>query len=83
MPRFHFNVHDGQGIADTEGFELPCRDTARREAIVLSGALIRDRAREFRFEKDWRLEVTDESGLILYRLDFTVHESSAVKVRGR
>jgi hypothetical protein len=78
MPRFHFNVYDGVDAPDCDGTELPDWDTAREEAIRLSGELLRDSAKQMALGEDWRMEVTDETGLILFRLDFTVMGSSAL-----
>ena len=47
------------------------------EAIRLAGAIVRDDARRIAVGEDWRMEVTDERGLILFRLDFTVLQTSA------
>ena len=70
MPRFHFNVHDGTNIPDVEGAELPNLDAARREAVKLSGALLRDHADQFWTGEQWTMDVTDERGLILFSLLF-------------
>ena len=78
MPRFHFNVHDGHDIKDGEGVELLDFSTARREAIRLSGAILEDEADQFGAGEDWRLEVTDETGLILFLMTFSIMQSPAV-----
>ena len=79
MPRFYFNVRDGYNIADADGVELADFRAARREAISLSGALLEDEADQYDIsEEDWRLEVTDETGLILFILTFSIMQSPAV-----
>ena len=78
MPVFHFNVFDGVTIIDKEGSELPDMTFARREAIRYSGALLEegfDKGGDF--GKEWRMEVTDGAGLILFRLDFHVSDAPA------
>ena len=77
MPRFHFNVYDGVCVLDTEGTELPDWQAARLEAIRYAGALLVDDAQHVAHGQDWRMEVTDDTGLVLFRLDFIVMASAA------
>ena len=78
MPRFHFNVRDGHDIKDGEGVRLLDFSTARWEAIRLSGAILEDEADQLGAAEDWRLEVTDETGLILFLMTFSIMQSPAV-----
>jgi len=70
MPFFHFNVYDGISLPDLDGHELPGLDSARIEAVKLSGNLIREMGPGFWSGDEWRLEVTDAEGLILFTLTF-------------
>lgn len=70
MPRYHFNVHDGADIPDRDGTELASVSVARVEAVKLAGRLLMDEPARFWDGSDWHLEVTDERGHILFRLDF-------------
>ena len=47
---------------------------ARRRAIRLSGNLIESDVARLQLGEDWRMEVTDDRGRLLFRLDFTVLE---------
>ncbi|QAU44690.1 DUF6894 family protein [Bradyrhizobium guangzhouense] len=78
MPRFQFNVYDGNDSLDTEGTDLPDLRTAQIEAIAMAGGILRERARFIRLDDDWRMEVTDDTGLILFRLDFQIVGSAAI-----
>ena len=78
MPRFFFHVHDGESKIDTEGCELPSWKHAQIQAITFAGEFIRDRARLLKLGEDWSMEVTDETGLILFHLDFQISGSSAI-----
>lgn len=78
MPRFHFNVYDGIDEPDREGTDFRDWDAAREEAIRLAGELLRDSAKQMALGEDWRMEITDETGLILFRLEFTLMASAAV-----
>lgn len=78
MPRYHFNVYDGVTMLDKKGVELPDTTFARREAIRYAGALLEEGARVDSLGPEWRMEVTDETALILFRLDFFVTPSAAI-----
>ena len=78
MPRYHFNVYDGVVLLDKKGVELPDLIFARREAIRYAGVLLEEGARLESLGQEWRMEVTDGTDLILFRLDFFVTPSSAV-----
>ena len=77
MPRYHFNVQDGVSLPDQDGTELSDLQAARQEAIHLAGRIIADEAHTLALGEDWRLEVTDGSGILLFHLDFSVTASSA------
>ena len=42
MPRYFFNVYDGDSSLDQDGTELPNIYTAQNEAIRLSGEILRE-----------------------------------------
>ena len=75
MPRFHFNVYDGVNQIDREGTELENYDEARIEAMRLAGKILQSTAHRLVLGEDWRMELTDDTELILFRLDFTVMEA--------
>jgi hypothetical protein len=65
MPRFHFNVHDGVSPPDTDGAEFATLEAACNEAVCFAGDALRERPQALWLEREWRLEVTDERGLVL------------------
>ena len=69
MPRYHFNVYDGTYAIDDNGTELPDREAAQREAVRLAAELLAERPEDFWGAGEWRVEVTNSSGVSL----FTVH----------
>lgn len=77
MPRFYFKVFDRRLMIDEEGTELTDVREALVEAVHLAGSLIRDDAESLAAGEDWRMEVTDERGLIIYRLDFSISKTAA------
>ena len=79
MPRYHFNVYDGVTLLDKKGVELPDSNFARREAIRYAGSLLEEGGKQDDLGLEWRMEVTDDQGLILFRLDFFVTHSPAMR----
>ena len=78
MPRYFFNVHDGRNMPDPNGTELPDPGAARQEAIRFAGRLLDEDADRIGLGEDWQMEVTDERGLLLFRLDFHVTAAPAI-----
>lgn len=72
VPRFHFNIYDGVSDIDYEGQELAGWEEARLEAVRRSGKIIQNDAKRLALGQEWRMEVTDENGILLFRLDLTV-----------
>lgn len=70
MPRFFFNVHDGHDYLDHEGTELPSLADARRHAAKYAGELLQTDPESFWSGEEWKMEVTDDRGLILFQLLF-------------
>jgi len=70
MPRYHFNVLDDVSMPDSEGQELTDLASARCEAVKLCGSLIRELDADFWDGEEWKMEVTNDRGLILFSLLF-------------
>lgn len=69
MPRYFFQIQTFVRVADRQGMVLPNQAAARTEAIRASGEMMRDGAESFWSTRPWSVTVTDESGLILLRLE--------------
>jgi hypothetical protein len=69
LPRYHFIVHDGTNLDDPDGTELPDLLTARIEAVRLAGGLLSDSPAKFWSSSQWEIEVRDDHGVSLFRLD--------------
>lgn len=81
MPRFYFNVHDGKSGLDTQGTDLPDWRTARIEAIRLAGEILKDEASHIVLGDNWRIDVTDHRGLILFQMAILLIDSPVVSQR--
>ena len=76
MPRYFFNLQDGRSTPDREGTELADIETARAEAVRLSGEILRDIGATYWDHPEWRLDVLDESGRTLFSLCFVAEEQA-------
>ena len=79
MPLFHFNVFDGVVDLDKEGTELPNVDAAWREARLLASDIIKSDSEWNKLGDDWRIEVTDDAGVILFRIDVGAMKSPLMR----
>ena len=71
MPRYFFNVQDGQDLPDREGTVLADANAARVMAVFSSGEMIRAHAEQFWNHGDWHMHVTDEQGAGVCDLRFS------------
>ena len=77
MARYFFDVTNFDFWPDTEGSELPSLFDARVESVRLSGELLRDQAEQFWQGPEWRVDVKDAAGLVLFSLTIMVTEAPA------
>lgn len=77
MPRFHFNVHDGRSEIDTQGTELPSREAARLLGLQLTGEIMKDEGHRLPLGELWCLEIADEAGTIICRIEVSLSDPSA------
>jgi hypothetical protein len=66
MPRYFFNVHEGNTEPDNIGEELRDDATAWYEATIIAGELFKDIDGKFQPGQEWSLEVLDEQRHPLY-----------------
>lgn len=78
MPRYFFHVEDGQSYTDLQGTVLEDLNAARRESVRFAGALLADQPEAFWGHGEWRLRVTNESGLTLFMLTFLATDAPAI-----
>ena len=72
MPRYFFNITQGElPRAADEGMELPDDEAAWEEATTSCGEMIKELDGKLKAGPEWRMEVTDGSGAIVYRLRFS------------
>lgn len=68
MPRYFFHDVEGRRQRDMEGSYLPNIEAARIEAIAYAGQVLKDRPDKVWAGGQWRVEVADEEGRLLFTL---------------
>lgn len=71
MPRYFFHMHYKTHTSDDEGFELPDLDTAWRQGSRMAGLILHDMDGKLEPGREWRLEVADEAGKMLFAVRFS------------
>lgn len=78
MRRYFFHLRDGHGYDDDVGIELGDLSQVRSKATRIFGEMLAADDGGFWAERDWQMDVTDESGLILFRLTLVAHDAPTV-----
>ena len=78
MPRFHFQVRTDTHVLLAEAADLPGTTEARVEASRRVGELLRDHAAAIWADEEWRMDVTDHAGLILFVIQVSAMKSPAM-----
>jgi hypothetical protein len=77
MSLYFFNVNDELNFSADDGQEIATLSEAKREALRYASALIGDMGTDFWLGKDWRMTVSDATGLALFTLLFAGFESAS------
>lgn len=77
MAAFHFVVRTDTHVLLSDSVDLPSLKTARVEASKRVGDLLRTHAEAIWVDKEWQMDVTDETGLILFIINVSTMKSSA------
>ena len=79
MPRYFFATADGTRETDHIGTQLANIAAARVEAIRYAGDVLSDQPGMLWDGEDFRVEVSDETGLVLFTVVTMAMNSSATK----
>ena len=78
MPQYFFHLRDGKDtLLDPEGSELSGIEAARHQALTEARSLISQEALAGVIKLDQRIEVEDDFGNLVHRLEFV----DAVEIR--
>jgi hypothetical protein len=71
VPRYFFNIHDGEDSLDKSGIQLDGMEAAQRHGLQAAAGMLREGTKAGIWAgAEWRLFVTDESGSEVFTLRF-------------
>ena len=68
MPRYFFDIHDGDNDTDEDGVELPDLSAARAEAIKFAGSYVSNNPSLLYDTGDIAIDLLDEARKPLFRV---------------
>ena len=77
MPNYHIELRTADQVWETVDVERDDLESLRIEVASFVGELLKDHAGRVWADKDWRVDVTDDKGLILYALSIFATDSAA------
>ena len=83
MPAYSINLCANAEIADTMIVEMADLLQVRIELARFVGEMLRDHADLIWEDQDWRIDVSDGDGLILYALHVSASDTPATRGSGR
>ncbi len=82
MPHYNINLRTASSIADTWPVERDDLTALRVEVARFVGEMLKDHANQIWADEDWRVDVTDERGLILYVMHVSATDTAATLPMG-
>ena len=83
MPRYNIELRSESHVADTLVVESDDLHALRIEVAQFVGELLKDHAAQIWVDEDWRIDATDEKGLILFVMHIFASSTSATMPRRR
>jgi hypothetical protein len=77
MAHYNIELRTESHVSETLAVEKSDLTELRIEVARFLGELLRDHANQIWVDEDWRVDVTDETGLILYVMQLTATNASA------
>ena len=83
MPRYHIQVRTESHVKTAVEIERDDLTALRIELAQFVGELLRDHAEQIWVDEEWRIDVTDDRGLILYVMELQASDSASTMVYSR
>lgn len=83
MPRYHIELRSQERVWETFDVDAGDHGEARLEVAKFVGELLREHAGKIWVDQDWRVDVTDADGLILFVMQLLVTDSPAARAPRR
>ena len=77
MPQYQIELRTDEKVWDTLAIKAPNVTALRIELAKFVGELLRDHAEQIWADRDWRIDVTNKDGLILYVMQITASDAAA------
>lgn len=77
MPSYHIELRTADQVWDTVDVERDDLEALRVEMAQFVGQLLKDHAHQLWADKNWRVDVTDDKGHILYVMHISTTDSAA------
>lgn len=77
MPQFHIALRSESTVSQTLQIESENLTDLRIELAKFVGELLKDHAQQIWVDEDWRVDVTDRDGLILYVMQISAFDTAA------
>ena len=77
MALYHIELRTADQVWDTVDIERDDVSALRLEMAVFVGDLLKEHAGQIWQDKDWRVDVTDETGMILYVMHISATNAPA------
>ncbi|HMJ92748.1 MAG TPA: hypothetical protein VK472_01480 [Allosphingosinicella sp.] len=83
MPKYNIELRTAGQVWETVVVERDDHAALRVEMACFVGELLKDHAGKLWSDEDWRVDVTDERGLILYVMHISTTDSAATRPLNR
>ena len=83
MPRYHIELRTQDRVWETITVDKDDHTDLRIEVATFVGELLKEHAAQIWVDEDWRVDVTDDSGLILFVMHLFVTDSAATAAQRR
>ena len=77
MAQYKIELRTDDKVWDTVAIDSPDLTALRIEMAQCVGELLRDHADRIWIDQDWRIDVTNKQGLILYVMQITASDTAA------
>ena len=85
MPRYHIELRTESTVSETLDVECVDLTELRTQVATFVGELLQNHAQQIWTDEEWRVDVTDQKGLILYVMQLSATNTAATRplsVRG-
>ena len=79
MTTYHFQLRTDSHVSLSEVAQLEGLEAARIEAARRIGVLLNEHAQQIWVDEEWQMDVTDQTGLILFTIHVSTQESPAIQ----